>query len=61
MLREVLALLLLRAIASIASSSSTVIGTSTSQKLGKANLSIDLLHALIVGLSSAFGSENDVL
>lgn len=62
MLSIVFALLLLRTITSIASRSSTVVGTAiTSQELGKANFSIDLLHALIVGLCSAFGSEDDVL
>lgn len=57
----VLALLLLRTITSIASSSRAVVGTITSQELGKANLVINLRHALIVGLRSAFGPEDDVL
>lgn len=33
----------------------------TTEHLRQANLVVDLLHPLEVGLCSAFGSENDVL
>ena len=55
------ALLLLSTITSVASSSGAVVDRLASQELSKANLVVDLSHALVVGLRSAFGSEDDVL